>query len=51
MNANLQIPIWWLQVIIGCREFNDDDGNDDNEIKSPDANMVAASKNWMWRDE
>ena len=46
IKSNLQMPIWWQQVNTGCGEMNDD--NDDNKIKSPDADMVAASEHWVW---
>ena len=47
--TNLLMPIWWQQVNTGYGEMNDDDFN--NENKSPNANMVAASEDWVWRDE
>ena len=34
----------------GCGEMNDD-GDDDNKSKSPDADVVAASEHWVWTDE
>ena len=45
----MMMIIWLRQVNTGYGEMNDD--NDDNKIKSPDADMVAASKHWVWRDE
>ena len=37
-----------------CGKMNDDDDDDDdddNNSKSPDANMVVASEQCVWKDE
>ena len=51
IKVNLQMPIWWQQVNNVCRKMNDDDeDNDNNKSESPNADMVAASEHWVWRD-
>ena len=53
IKVNLQMLICWQQVNTWCGEMNDDDDDDDNDnnSKSPDANMVVASEQCVWKDE
>ena len=53
IKVNLQMLICWQQVNTRCGEMNDDDDDDDNDnnSKSPDANMVVASEQCVWKDE